>query len=97
MELILELPDAVVEPKDFGPLIAAGRRMRWTPHMIQSHEEMAARGKCFDFRWKTVDETEICGTLYEDNIFFSVVDDELATVDTIKCWGEQLDVRVFKH
>lgn len=97
LSLILGLSDADVRPKDFGPLIAAGRRMRWTEQMIRSHEDMAKRGKCFDFYWTAEDDTKISGTLFENNIFFSAIDDELATLDVLKRWANQLDVRVFKH
>jgi hypothetical protein len=95
LELIRQLPHVDLRPKDFAPLLEAGRRMRWTDKMIRSHEEMAARGKCYEFRW--AGPPALLGTLFEDNVFFNVIGDEQATLRFIQAWADKLDVRVFQH
>ena len=87
--------DADLTPKDFGPMIEAGRRMRWTEAMIRANEELARRGKCFDFQMRV--EPSLSGSLFEDNVFFSVTGDEKAALAYIRRLAKELGVRVFKH
>jgi hypothetical protein len=60
------LPNVRRTETDISAIIAAGIRARWPQHLIDSHRELLARGKCFDFE---VDGGISC-TLWEDNIFF---------------------------
>jgi hypothetical protein len=87
--------DADLTPKDFAPMIETGRRMRWTEAMIRANEELARRSKCFDFQMRA--EPNLSGSLFEDNVFFSVTGDEKAAMAYIKRLTKELGVRVFKH
>ena len=95
LKLIQSLPDVMLRPQDFTQMIATGKRIGWPEVMIRSHEEMAARGKCFQFRWDGY--PALSGSLFEDNVFFSIIDDEQATLEFINAWATKLDVRVFRH
>src|SRR5262245_55496639 len=87
--------DADLTPKDFGPMIEAGRRMRWTEAMIRANEDLARRGHCFDFVLRV--EPFLRGSLFEDNVFFSITDDEGAAMAYIKRLAKELGVRVYRH
>lgn len=87
--------DADLTPKDFGPLLAAGRRMHWTPAMIRANEELAERGNCYDFRLR--DEPFLGGSLFENNVFFSITGDERAAMAYIRGLARELGVRVYVH
>jgi hypothetical protein len=87
--------DADLMPKDFGPMIEAGRRMGWTQAMIRANEELALYGKCFDFQMRVA--PNLTGTLFEDNIFFSITGQERAALAYIRRLAKELGVRVFKH
>lgn len=87
--------DVTLTPKDFGPMIAAGRRMGWTAEMIRANEELARRGNCFDFVMGG--EPSIRGSLYEDNVFFSITGDDNAALSYIQRLAEELGVRVHRH
>ncbi len=87
--------DANLTPKDFGPMIDAGRRMGWTEVMIRAHEELAQRGKCFDFQMRVA--PHLRGSLFEDNVFFSITEEEATALAYITRLANKLGVRVFKH
>jgi hypothetical protein len=91
-ELIEALPGAALFAPDFAAMIAAGRRMGWPAAMIRANEELASRGNCISFEW--AGPPKISGTLYENNVFFGVVDDYWATLRFIEHWAERLGVRV---
>lgn len=93
--LIESLPEVVLIPTDFESMIAAGRRMGWPPKLIRANEELAARGNCNSFEWNG--EPKISGTLYEDNVFFVVVDDYWSTLTFIERWAKKFNVRVHEH
>ena len=95
LQLLRDLPEAELVAKDFGPLIEAGKRMGWTAKMIRSHEKLAAGGRCYDFAW--TGPPAMRGTLFENNLFISVVDDEEATWALAQAWARQLDVDVLAH
>jgi hypothetical protein len=87
--------DADLTPKDFGPLVAAGRRMHWTEAMLRANEELAERGNCYDFRLRA--EPLLAGSLFEDNVFFSITGDERAALAYIRGLARVLGVRVYRH
>ncbi len=93
--LIESLPQVALFPPDFESMITAGRRMGWSPAMIRANEELAARGNCISFEWNG--EPQISGTLFEDNVFFGVVDDYWSTLMFIESWAKKLKVRVHEH
>ena len=96
--LLFEDSSMTFRPKDFGPLIAAGRKHgHWSAETIQKHEQMAERGRCFDFRSERPPYLE--GTLFEDNIWFSFHSSEhqktcLAVIESLR---QKLDVRILNH
>jgi hypothetical protein len=87
--------DAELMPKDFAPMIEAGKRMGWSPAMVRANEELAERGKSFDFIMKV--EPFLQGTLYEDNIYFIVDDDEKAAKKYIRALARELGAAVYTH
>ena len=87
--------DADLTPADLQAMIAAGKRMGWTEEMIMANEELAQRGHCFDFVLRI--EPFLRGTLYENNIFFSITGDEMAAQRYIKALAGKLGARVYKH
>jgi hypothetical protein len=87
--------DAKLIPKDFGPMIEAGRRMRWTEEMIRGNEDLARRGNCFDFVMRV--EPFLSGALFENNVFFSITGDEHAALTYIRRLAKELGVCVYKH
>lgn len=87
--------DAELTPKDFGPMIEAGRKMRWTDEMIRTNEELAHRGNCFDFVLRA--EPFLSGSLFENNVFFSITGDERVALAYIKRLADELSVRVSRH
>jgi len=96
--LIVEQPAMTFQPKDFAPLIAAGRdHAHWSPELIREHEEMAQRGRCFDFRLERAPHLQ--GTLFEDNIWFSFhsAEHEKSCLRFIERLREYLDVRILHH
>ena len=95
LALIQRLPGVVLRPADLAPMIAAGKRMGWPEAMVRANEALAARGKCWAFSWSG--PPALTGTLYEDNVFLSVVDDEMATLKLIRSWATELNGRVFQH
>jgi hypothetical protein len=95
LAMLRALPGVELRPKDFVSLLEAGSRCGWTEEMLQVHEEMARRGRCFDFAWNG--PPTLRGSLFEDNVFISVVDDEPATLRLVAAWARKLDVRVFQH
>jgi hypothetical protein len=62
------------ESLDIPALVAAGKKMGWSPAMIDHHWKMMANGRCF--RFDQDDEPFVGGSLYEDNVFFSFDDAE---------------------
>jgi hypothetical protein len=76
-------------------MIAAGRRMRWPEEMIRANEELAKRGKCFDFQIRV--ESFLRGSLFEDNIFFHITGEERAAMAYIERLAKALGVRVHRH
>ena len=56
-------------PKDFTAMLNAGRRMGWSEAMIRANEELAERGKCYDFQ--QTGPPHLRGSLFENNIYFS--------------------------
>jgi hypothetical protein len=86
---------ADLTPKDFGPMIEAGRRMRWTSAMIRANEELSARGNCYDYTLST--EPYLTGSLFEDNIYFSLAGDERMALKYIERLARELGVRVYRH
>jgi hypothetical protein len=101
LALIRALPDVIIRPKDTVPpasgarLLAGGRPVQLPEAMVRNLDEMAASGKCFDFSWKGF--PALSGTVYKEMVFFSVVDDEVATLDLVKSWADKLDGRVVTH
>lgn len=96
--LLFEDSSMIFLPKDFGPLIAAGRdHGHWSAETIRQHEQMAERGRCFDFRSERPPYLE--GTFFEDNIYFSFhsFDHQKACVPLIESLRQKLDVRILKH
>jgi hypothetical protein len=87
--------DADLIPKDFRPMIEAGRRMGWTAAMIRANEELADRGKCFDFTLRA--EPYLSGSLFENNVFFHITGDEQEALEYIITLAEELGVRVYQH
>ena len=87
--------DAELTAKDFGAMIQAGRRMGWTGDMIRANEELAARRNCYDFALTV--EPHLRGSLFEDNIFFSVTGDERAALEYIERLARELGLRVYRH
>ena len=87
--------DADLTPADLEAMIAAGKRMGWTEDMIRANEELARRGLCFDFVLRI--EPFLRGTLYENNILFSITGDEKAAQRYIKALAKKLGGRVHKH
>jgi hypothetical protein len=69
--------------------------MGWTGAMIRANEGLAERGNCFDFQMRV--EPYLSGTLYEDNVFFSVTGDEGTAMRYIGRLADELGVRVFRH
>lgn len=93
--LILDNSEMNFCKKDFGPLIEAGRRFHWTEETLRINEEMAARGKCYDFDLAI--PPFVRGTLYEDNVFITIGvygEYEKDAADLVKQWAKQLDVRL---
>ena len=80
--------------KDFTSMLAAGRRMGWSEAMLRANEELAARGKCFDFSQGA--PPGLKGSLFEDNIFFSFVSAQHleASLPVIQRLADALNARV---
>jgi hypothetical protein len=96
--LFFEDSSMMFRPKDFGPLIAAGRQHgHWSVETIRDHEHMAEQGRCFEFRSERPPYLE--GTLFEDNIWFSFhsLDHQKACLPVIESLRQKLDVRIFHH
>jgi hypothetical protein len=87
--------DSDLTPTDFAPMIAAGRRMRWPEEMIRANEELAKRGKCFDFEMRV--EPILRGSLFEDNIFLHIAGEERAAMAYIERLARELGLRVHQH
>lgn len=96
--LLFEDSSMTFRPKDFGLLISAGRdHAHWSAETVRLHEQMAERGRCFDFRSECPPFLE--GTFYEDNIFFSFhsFDHEKACFPAIEALRQKLDVRILRY
>jgi len=96
--LLFEQPAMTFEPKDFAPVIAAGREhCHWSAEVIRQHEEMAQRGRCFDFRLERPPHLQ--GTLFEDNIWFSFYSPQhqKSCLRFIEALREKLDVQILHH
>jgi hypothetical protein len=96
--LLFEDSSMMLRPKDFGPLIASGREhCHWSADTIREHEQMAERGRCFDFRSEHPPYLE--GVLYEDNIYFSFhsFDHQKTCLPVIESLRQKLDVRILKY
>jgi hypothetical protein len=86
--------DADVIPKDFGPLIAAARKTGWPEDMIEANEELARRGRCYDFTLKS--EPFLTGSLFEDGLEFRITGDKEAAMAYIKQLAVELGTLVFR-
>ena len=96
--LLFEDASMMFSPKDFVALIAAGREHgHWSVETIREHEQMAERGRCFEFRSERPPYLE--GTLYEDNIWFSFhsFEHQKACLPVIESLRQKLNVRILNH
>lgn len=87
--------DADLEPADLTEMIEAGRRMGWSQEMIVANEALAAGGKCFSFTLRK--PPHLSGTLYEDNIFFSINGNERDAKTYIRSLAKLLGAAVYEH
>jgi hypothetical protein len=93
---ILErLPGVTKSETDIPAIVAAGAKLGWPQDVIDEHWEWMRRGKCFDFNV----EDGVSGTLWEDNIFFRIVDfaHEEACLPLISAIARQLSCRITRQ
>lgn len=96
-QLLLNLEGLVFTPKDFGPMLAAGRRMGWPDELIRANEDLARKGRCFDFAMTKA--PFLRGSLFEDNVFFSFSSrgHRDGCMPEIERLASTLDVRIHHH
>jgi len=71
-DALLAMPAIKTAPVDFDRMIEVGKRIGWSKEMLDAHEALKARGRCFTFRQN--EHPWLQGTLFEDNVFFDYAD-----------------------
>jgi hypothetical protein len=94
LQALRSLDGLELVPKDFTRMLEVGRGIGWSQELIETNEQLAARGRCFDIAQSV--PPELMGSLFEDNIFFSFGSDDHEKIcrPTILSLATELDLAV---